>query len=145
MTELDEKASIAACDAFEKEGHGFTGLREGIKAYLSHSPVPAVPDDVREAVETVLRLDGEATKEPWLYRPGAFDDWGWVRAAPTDDAPIGYTVAQAKAGRSVSEGQFTDHRNAKTDPYGHNGRLIAAYRSLAPLLARHIKTSGEPR
>lgn len=67
------------------------------------------------------------TPGPWDYRPFEFDDWGWVRARNG-----GNLVAIAKD----MTADHHAHRQAGTDPYEANARLIAA----APdLLAAALK------
>ena len=136
MTELDEKALEWAARAFfAHPGSGaapLSALADAVRAYLSHAPVPTITDDVREAVETVLRMDGEATKGPWqsIYEgSGDFSVFG-----PGVD--IG--TAWSKDAHFLGLGDAATKNEA-------NGQLIAAFRTLAPLLARFIKTSGEPR
>lgn len=100
------------------------------------SDTPKSGDDIEALISRVLELDAKATEGPWGYRSQEHDDWGWVRAS--SEPP--YTVAQARAGHATNEVGLNEHRRAGTDPYGHNARLIASYRTDAPALARHLRS-----
>lgn len=100
-------------------------------------------DDTDTLIETTLRLDAEATPEPWDTRAQEFDDWGVVRGGPVTDAGYRLVVAQARAGRHATEAELSQHRAAKTDPYGPNAALIAFYRTAAPELARRLRATTE--
>lgn len=60
-----------------------------------------------------------ATFGRWLYRPGQFDDWGFVR---DENGPL---VARA-LGPSCDEATEAEHRRNGTDPYEAYARLISA-------------------
>lgn len=59
------------------------------------------------------------TPGPWDYRPGGYDDWGWIRGGPG-----GMTIGHAHG--PLEDDEANRHRTAKTDPWEHNARLMAA-------------------
>ena len=62
-----------------------------------------------------------ATPGPWHVRPQEMDDWGYVRGPGME------VVAQARAGGRFTTDDYPAHRNAGTDPFGHNAAHIAAF------------------
>ncbi len=80
----------------------------------------------------------KATKGEWLYRPHPFDDWGVIRSAETR-----YFVAQASAGRGLTDEEAASHRAAKTDPYGPNAELIVAMHAALPSLLDEVERLRE--
>lgn len=78
-------------------------------------------DDIDTLIETVLRLDGEATPEPWL-KP--FDDGALTSEARRNESLLAIDVD----GMAVIERP-------------EDAALIASYRSAAPRLARVLRES----
>ena len=70
-------------------------------------------------------LAEKATQGPLRYRPLEYDDWGYIRGP--DDA----VFATARAGQDVD---YPAHREARTDPYEPNGRLIVEALNALPAL-----------
>ena len=76
---------------------------------------------------TALRaLLAAATKGPWQYRPDPCDDWGFIRAPNETPNRMGWIPAVARAGRDITEAEYSEHRRNGTDPYGPNAALIVA-------------------
>lgn len=115
-------------------------LRIAITAYLgavSHSPRADMPEEVKHAVKTVLKLDKEATQEPWDCKPDperendSPDNWRYE-----DENSGSMTTAVRPFGASV-ENTIAECWGTEHDDQA-NARLIAYFRSAAPLLARHL-------
>lgn len=68
------------------------------------------------------------TPGPWDYRPGEYDDWGWIRGGPG-----GMTIGHAHS--PLDDDEANRHRAAKTDPWEANARLMAAAPELYAALA----------
>lgn len=89
-------------------------------------------------MRSMVNSMAEHTPTPWAYRPKEYDDWGVIRGPAADDG-FGWIVASARAGRSVTPEEESDHRRAKTDPYGANATFIVracnAYDDLVAVLA----------
>lgn len=67
------------------------------------------------------------TPGPWSYRPDEYDDWGIVRAPVTEQGRFrGGIICQAKNPEALDELTLGKHREAGTDPWEANARLIAA-------------------
>ena len=67
------------------------------------------------------------TEGPWSYRPDEYDDWGIVRAPVTEQGRFrGGIICQAKNPEALDELTLGKHREAGTDPWEANARLIAA-------------------
>lgn len=82
--------------------------------------------------EAVLALLENVPDGPWLYRPQRGDDWGVVRCSePIDDNSF---ICKARDPRVWRESVLDQHRMAKTDPWEHLARFIAAARDLVPAL-----------
>jgi len=88
-----------------------------------------------DIVKELRELLDKATPGPWVYRPHKNDDWGVVRATDGN----GYPIAQARAGRHVTDDEYAAHRVAKTDPFEANARLIAAARNHLPAILARIE------
>lgn len=68
-----------------------------------------------------------ATPGPWSYRPSPEDDWGTVRAPVTEQGRLyGGIICQARDPEALDPLTLAAHREAKTDPWEANARLIAA-------------------
>lgn len=65
--------------------------------------------------------DDQSTPRPWVYRPRAHDDWGWIRGAG-EGLPYGDLACIARGDDSSKS--HDDHRRDKTDPYAANAALI---------------------
>lgn len=78
---------------------------------------------ITEFCDGVLALDGKATPIPWVQGTVFFGDV--------------YSPAEAMRSRQIVEGQNKDEQQI------HDVRLIAAYRSSAPALARALKKAVE--
>lgn len=72
-------------------------------------------------------MTAKHTPGPWVYRPFKHDDWGFVRNGAGD------LIARASGPTTAAERNA--HREAKTDPYKANARLIAA----APAMLEALK------
>lgn len=81
---------------------------------------PAITD---ETIEQMLDAARKATPGTWQYRPEQFDDWGFIRAEPTEEGK-GWPVAIAKHGSYLGEDGAADYRSRGADPYEFNGRHI---------------------
>jgi hypothetical protein len=65
------------------------------------------------------------TPGPWHYRPHEYDDWGVVRGGQTPMSNQGL-ICQALDPLVRDENLLSQHREAGTDPWEANARLIAA-------------------
>ena len=95
-------------------------------------------NDITDEAEKMLEglPDG-----PWLYRPEAYDDWGWVRLPPREDGP-GWVVALVSCSR-FTEDELGAHRWAGTDPCRELGEFIAWSRTGVPALIAENKRLRE--
>jgi hypothetical protein len=76
------------------------------------------------------------TPGPWAYRPAEGDDWGIVRAPVTEQGQwAGGIICQARDPEALDQLTLARHREAKTDPWEANARLIAA----APCMAAEMR------
>lgn len=79
----------------------------------------------------------DATPGPWLYRPMQHDDWGVVRAPFFMEWGGHPFLCQAYDPSKRDEPTLAAHREAKTDPWEANARLIAQ----APTIAAELATA----
>lgn len=79
----------------------------------------------RAALRRMAATSTGAPEGEWSYRPGEFDDWGWIRAVVNGDGP-GWLVATARSGRHDQKGELDEHRRNGTDPYGPAAEHIVA-------------------
>ncbi len=103
---------------------------------------PATVDTTEDDLRRVAELDREATPGPWTYSQEPSDDWGYVRG-PIRHKPDwpGWIVAIMRGGRHETEDELNVHRREGTDPYEHDARLIAEYRTLCPRLAASLRAA----
>ena len=79
----------------------------------------------------------EHTQGPLAYRPGEFDDWGFVR----DDR--GHLVAVVKPGAFLSRADEDRHRATGTDPAVANARrLIAAWNVCEGIPTEYLESAA---
>ncbi len=78
---------------------------------------------------------------PWQYRPDKYDDWGVVKSK---DGVIGQVRDPLKMGHEC----LCEHREAKTDPWEANARLVAAspdlFGALQDILEHIENEHGDP-
>lgn len=71
-------------------------------------------------------MNAQHTPAPWSYRPMEHDDWGIVRAPNEQGQFAGGIICQALDPDARDELTLARHREAGTDPWEANARLIAA-------------------
>lgn len=150
------KYAIKGCPSTFERDEADVAYRAMLSAAPTPPVVPAVPDDVRAAVETVLRLDKSASEGPWAFeRCGEKCNDIFIGQIAKVDAQGNVGPLESGCVETTDEDgeeiDFYREAIAHIDDASTQGRpvqdaaLIASFRTLAPLLARHIKTSGEPR
>lgn len=90
---------------------------------VSGSAFAVEPTITDMTIEQMLEAARKATPGTWRYRPEQFDDWGFIRAEPTEDGK-GWPVAIAKHGSYLGEDGAADYRSRSADPCELNGRHI---------------------
>ena len=73
-------------------------------------------------------LAEKATKGPWAYRPGEYDDWGVIKGPPHRPEGFEYDLrfhlAQFRDPDATDNEILGQHRKAKTDPWRGNAELV---------------------
>ena len=95
---------------------------------------------LRERLEALAE---KATKGPWAYRPGEYDDWGLIKAPPCRpegfEYDLRFSLAQFRDPQAISDEVLSQHREAGTDPWRGNAELVVELVNNLPTILQALK------